>query len=108
VTTDAELLAIAARAEQQEEDKGYDIGRAATTSPGWGDAPLPRRNGYRSLLPGSWLNREVTLEYDGAGGKAESKRCTLLDWCGAGIIVNLAGARTVIVWDRLVTLELSA
>jgi hypothetical protein len=80
----------------------------ATTAPGWGDAPLPKRNGPRGLLPVSWTGREITLEYTGADGRAESHRCTLLDWCGLGVVVNLAGARTIISWDHVALIELAS
>ena len=71
-----------------------------------GDAPLPRRAGTRTMLPSSWISRGVRLEYVGAGGQLQQTSATLLDWCGMGVVVNIAGARTVVGWDRLAVVEL--
>ncbi len=79
---------------------------AAATSPGWGDAPLPKRNGTKTLLPGSWIGRELTIEYADAGGKATSTRGTLLDLYPAGVIMNIRGARTCVLWERICLVEL--
>ncbi len=71
-----------------------------------GDAPLPRRAGTRTMLPSTWISRGVRLEYVGAGGQLQQTSATLLDWCGMGPVFNIAGARTVVGWDRLAVVEL--
>ena len=79
---------------------------AATTPTTNGEAPLPRRAGTRGLLPSTWLTRSLRIEYTDAGGKAAVTDGVLLDWCGAGVLVNIAGAKTMLAWDRLVLCEL--
>ncbi len=71
-----------------------------------GETPLPRRAGTRTMLPSSWISRAVKIEYVGASGELQETTATLLDWCGMGPVFNLAGARTVVGWDRLVLCEL--
>ncbi len=58
------------------------------------------------MLPSSWISRAVKIEYVGAAGEMQQTSATLLDWCGMGPVFNLAGARTVVGWDRLCVLEL--
>ena len=71
-----------------------------------GDLSLPRRNGPRSMVPGTWLGRDVRLEYVGADGKGRETSATLLDWCPTGLLVSVAGAKTLLWWERLVLCEL--
>lgn len=77
-----------------------------TTSPGWGDKPLARRAGTRTLLPSTWLGQTVRLSYVGADGEGAETSAVLLDWAGAGPIFAIAGARVLLGWDRLVMVEL--
>lgn len=79
-----------------------------STSPGWGDAPMVKRNCSRGMLPSTWMGRELRLAYLGVDGKPVETSGTLLDWCGTGPVFNLAGGRTVVCWDRLITLELAS
>ena len=72
-----------------------------------GDKPLPRRIGTRSMLPSTWLGRTLLCEYTDADGKAASTSGTLLDWCPVGPILLIAGARTIVGWERLVLVELA-
>jgi hypothetical protein len=71
-----------------------------------GDPLLPKRAGARSLLPSTWLDRTIKLEYVGGDGKGRESTVTLLDWTPVGILVNTAGAKSLIAWDRLVLCEL--
>ena len=83
------------------------MAQLATTTPSSnGEAPLPRRAGTRGLLPSTWLGRTVRLEYADAAGRAAATEAVLLDWCGAGVLLNVAGAKTLLAWDRLVLCEL--
>ena len=72
-----------------------------------GDAPLPRRAGTRSMIPSTWSSRQLRIEYVGADGKAATTTGTLADWCPVGPILHIAGARTILGWDRLVLVELA-
>ena len=72
-----------------------------------GDKPLPRRIGTRSMLPSTWISRSLRVEYTDASGKAATTEGVLLDWCLAGPILLLAGARTVLASERIVLVELT-
>ena len=79
----------------------------ATTVPSTnGDAPLPKRQGSRIMLPSTWTGRSLRIAYLDVSGEAVETSGTLLDWCGVGPIFNFHGARCVLGWDRIVTLEL--
>ena len=79
---------------------------APTTPSSNGEAPLPGRGGTRGLLPSTWLKRTVRCPYTDAFGRGQETSATLLDWCGAGVLLNVAGAKTLLSWDRLVLCEL--
>ncbi len=71
-----------------------------------GDAPRPKRNGARGLLPSTWIGRTLRIEYVDAHGCGQATSGLYLDWTPLGVIVNSSGARTLISWERLTTLEL--
>ena len=71
-----------------------------------GDASLPRRAGMRSMLPSTWLTRTLRCQYIDAFGRGQETSATLLDWCPAGLLVDVAGAKTLLCWERLVLAEL--
>lgn len=78
-----------------------------TTKPSLdGEAPLPKRNGPKGLLPLSWTGRVVKLEYIDSSGRGQQTTATILDTFGFGPALNIAGARTLVSWDRLVLCEL--
>jgi hypothetical protein len=70
-----------------------------------GDKALPKRN-PPSMLPASWLERGVRVEYTDAGGRAASASAKLLSTCPAGLILAVDGARVCLSWDRWTVLEL--
>ena len=71
-----------------------------------GTPSLPKRSAPKGMLPSTWLNRSLKLEYvDGFGTGVETTG-TLLDCFPAGPILNMNGAKTLISWDRLVLCEL--
>jgi hypothetical protein len=78
----------------------------ATKPRGWEDAPLPRRDGPRTLLPTTWLSRTLAVDYAAADGRASSITGTYLDWCPTGLILNAGGTKTVVSWDRIALIEL--
>lgn len=88
-----------------EETPTYNNMHAPATTPD-GDGLLPRRNGSRGLLPSTWIGRTLRIEYTGADGKRAEGSGVLLDWCPVGVILSLAGAKTLIPWERLALLEL--
>lgn len=70
-----------------------------------GSRLLPRRPG-RELFPASWIRCQATLSYHD-GDKAHDLRCTLLDFCGVGLLVTAnGGGKKLVSWDRLVSCEL--
>ncbi len=71
-----------------------------------GEAPLPRRSGPKGLLPSTWLQRTLRVQYvDGTGAGVETSG-TLLDYYPAGPVLNVGGAKTLLAWERLVLCEL--
>jgi hypothetical protein len=77
-----------------------------TTPAGYDEKPLPKRNGSRGLLPSTWLGRSLRIGYVDVEGRGVETSGMLLDWCPCGPIFNLAGAKVLVAWDRLVMLEL--
>jgi hypothetical protein len=84
-----------------EETASYMV--APTTN---GEKPLPRRGGPKGMLPSTWLNRSLRVEYTDASGRGQATTATLLDCYPAGPILNVGGGKTLISWDRLVLAEL--
>jgi hypothetical protein len=77
------------------------------TAPDKNGAPsLPKRSAPKGLLPSTWLSRTLKLEYVDSFGVGQATSGTLLDLYPAGPVMNLAGAKTLISWDRLVLCEL--
>ncbi len=66
-----------------------------------GEAPLPKRSGARTMLPSTWIERSVRVAYVDAYGFGQESTAALLDWCSMGVVLNLAGERTVLAWDCL-------
>jgi hypothetical protein len=71
-----------------------------------GTAALPKRVGPKGLLPSTWLERTLKLEYVDGYGVGQATSGTLLDLYPAGPVLNIGGAKTVICWERLVLCEL--
>jgi hypothetical protein len=72
-----------------------------------GDRPLPRRVGTRTMLPLSWMQRELRVSYVAADGSGQETCGTLADWTPVGPVLVISGARTIVGWDRLVLVELA-
>ncbi len=81
-----------------------EMARTVPTSNG--EAPPLKRAGTRGLLPSTWLGRTLKLAYTDADGRGQETSATLLDWCGAGVLLNVGGAKTLLSWERLVLAEL--
>lgn len=86
--------------------EAYAVHMAAPTTAN-GGRPVPRRVGTRGLLPSTWVGRALRVEYTDASGKAVTTTGTLADWCPVGPILHIAGARTIVCWDRLTLVELA-
>jgi hypothetical protein len=71
-----------------------------------GQPSLPKRRGPKGLLPSTWLERTLKVAYTDCYGSGQETSGTLLDFYPAGPILNVAGAKTMISWDRLVLCEL--
>jgi len=71
-----------------------------------GQPSLPKRTGPKGLLPSTWLERTLKLEYVDGFGVGQATSGTLLDLYPAGPVLNIGGAKTLLSWDRLVLCEL--
>jgi hypothetical protein len=71
-----------------------------------GSIPLPKRAAPRGMLPTTWLNRGLRVEYTGSDGGGRATSGLLLDWCPIGPVLNIRGARTLVSCDRIGILEL--
>ncbi len=71
-----------------------------------GEAPLPKRAGIRGMMPSTWLNRSLRIQYVDGFGVGQETSGTLLDLYPAGPVLNMGGAKTLLCWERLVLAEL--
>jgi hypothetical protein len=71
-----------------------------------GTPSLPKRAGPKGLLPSTWLERTLKVEYVDGSGVGQATSGTLLDLYPAGPVLSLNGAKTLLSWDRLVLCEL--
>jgi hypothetical protein len=71
-----------------------------------GQPSLPRRTSPKGLLPSTWLERTLKIEYTDCYGTGQQTSGVLLDFYPVGPILNVAGAKTLISWDRLALCEL--
>ena len=77
------------------------------TAPDKNGAPaLPKRTAPKGMLPSTWINRTLRLEYTDCYGSGQEASGVLLDFFPAGPVLNLQGARTLISWDRLTVVQL--
>jgi hypothetical protein len=78
-----------------------------TTKPSTnGDKALPKRNGPKGLMPLSWTQRTVRIQYTDAFGNGVESSGTLLDFYPIGPVLNLNGAMTMPSWDCIALFEL--
>ena len=66
---------------------------------------LPGTTRGSGPLPSTWQGRGLRVEYE-AGGEVLTTDATLLDTSGFGPVLSIAGARTVLSWDRISLIEL--
>ena len=72
-----------------------------------GSPLLPKRSGPKTLVPSSWLDRTVLVEYINASGKATKIDATLIELYPFGpCIAARNGEKQLISWDRLVEIHL--
>jgi hypothetical protein len=71
-----------------------------------GTPSLPKRGSPKGLLPSTWLDRTLKVEYTDAAGAGRQTTGTLLDLYPAGPVLNISSAKTVLSWDRVVLYEL--
>jgi hypothetical protein len=85
-----------------EDFAGYMVAPTAN-----GDRPAARRVGTtRSMLPSTWISRPLRVEYVDASDKGATTDGVLLDWSPVGMLLSIAGAKTLLAWERLVLAEL--
>ncbi len=77
-----------------------DVPMAAPTTNG--DRPLPRSTRTKGLLPSTWLDHTLQIEYVVAG-ELRTTTGVLLDLYPAGTILNVSGYRTLLAWETLAT-----
>jgi hypothetical protein len=82
-----------------------EILEAMTRPDSNGTPSLPKRSGLKGLLPSTWLERTLKVAYTDRYGSGQETSGTLLDFYPAGPILSVAGAKTLISWDRLVLCE---
>lgn len=64
-----------------------------------------RRPG-RELFPASWIRHRVRIAYEDGSPKGADLSGVLLEFCGAGLIVQANGSKNLLPWDRCVLVEL--
>ena len=83
-----------------------DVLEAMTAPTVDGQPSLPKRAAPKGLLPSTWLERTLKLEYvDGFGAGVEAIG-VLLDYFPAGPVLHIDGVKTLICWERLVLAQL--
>ncbi len=89
-----------------EETTTYRTEAAPRVSPD-GSRLLARRPG-RELFPASWLRHRAAVSYDNGSGAPGGGDLSgvLLEWCGAGLIVQTNGSKSLLPWERVVMVEL--
>jgi len=74
----------------------------AMTRPDVNGAPsLPKRSAPKGLLPSTWLNRSLRVEYVDAYGGGQETRGALLELYPFGPVLSLSGEKTALSWDSL-------
>jgi hypothetical protein len=71
-----------------------------------GTPTLPKPTRPKSLLPSTWLERTLKVEYMDGFGSGVQTSGTLLDLYSAGPVLGIGTTKTLISWDRLVLCEL--
>ncbi len=65
-----------------------------------------KRSGPKGMLPSTWMDRTLRVEYTDCHGSGQETSGVLLDFFPVGPVLNIKGARTLISWDRLAVVEL--
>jgi len=83
-----------------------EIVEAMTKPDSNGTPALPKRAGPKGLLPSTWVERPLKLEYVDGFGAGVQVSGVLLEFYPAGPILNIDGVKRLVSWDRLVSCEL--
>jgi hypothetical protein len=84
-----------------------EILEAAMTRPTAAGTPaLPKRNGPKGLLPGTWVERTLRVAYVDCHGTGRETSGVLLDVYPFGPVLNLSGEKTALSWDALKSVTL--
>ena len=77
------------------------------TAPDNNGAPaLPKRTGSKGMLPSTWLNRAVRIQYTDCFGGGKETSGQLLDLYPCGPVFALGGAKTCVSWEVLTLIQL--
>ena len=71
-----------------------------------GTPSLPKRSAPKGMLPSTWTNRTVRVEYTDCYGGGQQTSGVLLDFYPVGPVLSMLRTKTLISWDRLVLCEL--
>jgi hypothetical protein len=71
-----------------------------------GTPALPKRGGPRGLLPSTWIERTLRIQYIDAFGTGAETSGVLADLYPFGMVVNIKGAKTCLSWDAVRVVEL--
>ena len=90
-----------------ERDERREMVELARTTPSSnGEAPLPRR-GPKGLLPSTWLDRPIRIEYETANDEGAVLSGCLLELFPFGpVLRSTEGDRLAVSWDRITLVEL--
>ena len=65
-----------------------------------------KRTGPRGLLPSTWIERTLRIQYIDAFGTGAETSGVLADLYPFGMVVNIKGAKTALSWDAVRVVEL--
>ena len=67
---------------------------------------MPKRAGIRTMVPTTWEKRTLRVENIDAHGKGKETTGEFIDWTPSGYLLRIAGAVTLISYERVVLMEL--
>jgi hypothetical protein len=71
-----------------------------------GTPSLPKRSAPKGMLPSTWLERTLKVEYVDGFGAGACASGVLLDYYPVGPVLHIDGVKTMVSWDRLVLAQL--
>ena len=71
-----------------------------------GAPSLPKRSAPKGLLPSTWLNRSLKIEYRDCFGAGQQTSGVLLDCYPAGVVIGMGATKSLLSWDAITYFEL--